>query len=270
VQKSERLSGGPVVREPTQYDVFLAYAPENENAVAMLARRLQGDAHFSFWFAPWHAIPGVPLQEQMEEALIQAQCCAVFVVSGEDGVKGWQNEQLRTAIQTRVEDQAHYRVIPVLLPGVQRPSRRALPPFLRRYEPVEFRALDDEQAFKRLLAGLLGLRPLDVEGYLASKASAEPAPAGGRVLSEPLQLPLPPAAGPDAATTRRSPPLDDEQRRHLEALRRDHQRRLQVLERQQATQGLQTPPQILTEIEDILAAITTIEARLGADPTAMV
>src|SRR5262245_33999418 len=55
----------------------------------------------------------------MEEALIQAQCCAVFVVSGEDGVKGWQNEQLRSAIQTRVEDQANYRVIPVLLLGAR-------------------------------------------------------------------------------------------------------------------------------------------------------
>ena len=100
----------------------------------------------------------------MEEALWQASSCAVFVGSG--GIEGWQNEQMRVAIQNRVEDEPGYRVIPVLVPGAARPRKRDLPRFLRLYEPVEFRAPDDELAFKRLLAGILGIPPIEVEGYV--------------------------------------------------------------------------------------------------------
>ncbi len=127
--------------------VFLSYAPENQNSVDTLARRLHSDARLSFWFAPWHSVPGTPIQEQMEAALLGAQSCAVFI-GGAGQISGWQNEQMRMAIQTRVEDDSRYRIISVLLPGAIRPARRDLPAFLRRYEIVEFQALDDEQAFK--------------------------------------------------------------------------------------------------------------------------
>ena len=88
---------------------------------------------------------------------------------------------MRAAIQTRVEDESAYRVIPILLPGAARPKTRDLPLFLRRYEPVEFRSLDDEQAFKRLLAGILGIPPIQVEGYIQTqtdKIKLAPPPSG--------------------------------------------------------------------------------------------
>ena len=158
--------------------VFLSYNTadaRNRDFVEALAQRLQGDARLSFWFAPWHSIPGVPVQEQMEDALLEAQSCAVFI--GDAGqVKGWQNEQMRTAIQTQVEDESGYRIIPVLLPGATRPSRRDLPPFLRRYEIVEFQSVDDDYAFKRLLAGILGIPPIQVEGYIQAEVDKTKAP----------------------------------------------------------------------------------------------
>jgi hypothetical protein len=160
------------------YDVFLSYSEENGDFVASLARRLQGDVRLSFWFRPWHSVPGVPIQEQMEEALWQAQSCAVFISSGQ--IEGWQNEQMRAAIQTRVEDEPGYRIIPVLLPGAARPKRRDLPRFLRLYEPVEFRSLDDERAFQYLLSGILGLPPIEVEGFVETamaKARLPPSPS---------------------------------------------------------------------------------------------
>lgn len=160
--------------------LFLSYSEANRNQVEALARRLHGDGRLTFWFAPWHSVPGQPVQEQMEAALGAAQACAVFVGGAEATIAGWQNEQMRTAIQTRVEDEQAYRVIPVLLPGAVRPSRRALPPFLRRYELVEFTSLADEGAFKRLLAGILGLPPMQVDGYLQTE-------------TEQVQLPRPPA-----------------------------------------------------------------------------
>jgi hypothetical protein len=159
--------------------VFLSYSEENRDFVESLARRLQGDARLSFWFGPWHSKRGVPIQDQMEEALGQAQSCAVFVSSGR--VEGWQSQQMRAAIQARVEDEPGYRVIPVLLPGATRPSRRDLPRFLRLYEPVEFRSLDDERAFKYLLSGILGVSPIEVDGFVETevdRARLAPPPSG--------------------------------------------------------------------------------------------
>jgi len=151
--------------ETDMANVFLSYSLETEDFVEGIARKLYGDARLTFWFRPWHSHPGKPVQEQMEQALYNAQAIAVFV-GGSDGVEGWQNEQMRVAIQTRVEDDPAYRVIPVLVPGAQKPARRELPALLRRYEMVEFRQMDDPQAFQRLLAGILGLPPIDVEGYV--------------------------------------------------------------------------------------------------------
>jgi len=161
------------------HHVFLSYSEENQDFVESLARRLQGDARLSFWFRPWHSKRGVPIQDQMEEALWEAQSCAVFISSGR--VEGWQNQQMRAAIQARVEDEPGYRVIPVLLPGATRPSRRDLPRFLRLYEPVEFRTLDDERAFKYLLSGILGVPPIEVDGFVETevdRARLAPPPSG--------------------------------------------------------------------------------------------
>lgn len=168
--------------EPTAVNhVFLSYAPDNQDWVAAIARRLYGDARLTFWFAPWHSVPGVPRQEQLENALLEANACAVFLRGGSE-IGGWQNEELRAAIQTRVEDDSAYRVIPVLLPGSARPNRRDLPPFLRRYEMVEFQQLDDENAFQRLLAGILGIPPVQVNQHIAAGHAAErqPVPPTGR------------------------------------------------------------------------------------------
>jgi hypothetical protein len=159
--------------------VFLSYSEENRDFVEALARRLQGDARLSFWFRPWHSIRGEDIQEQMEDALREAQSCAVFVSS--DKIAGWQNPQMRAAIQMRVEDESSYRIIPVLLTGATRPKKRDLPRFLRLYEPVEFDSLDDERAFQYLLSGILGISPIEVEGFIEterSKAQLAPPPLG--------------------------------------------------------------------------------------------
>jgi hypothetical protein len=150
-------------------NVYLSYNPQTQPFVVGLALRLRGDARLSFWFEPWHAIPGRPIQEQMEDALGEATSCAVFI--GRDGIEGWQNEQMRAAIQAQVEDDPSYRVIPVLLPGVDRPKSRDLPRFLRLYHPVQFNSLDDDQAFRALLAGILGIPPIEVEGFLDAQTT---------------------------------------------------------------------------------------------------
>ena len=49
------------------YKIFLSHHTETQEFVESKDRRLQGDVHPSFWFGPWDAIPGEPIQEQMEE-----------------------------------------------------------------------------------------------------------------------------------------------------------------------------------------------------------
>ena len=57
--------------------------------------------------------------------------------------------------------------------------------------------------------------------------------------------------------------MDDERARLL-ALRQQHQRRLQVLEQQAATYGLNVQPEKQIEIEDLRTTVAGIDAQLGA------
>src|SRR5262245_54030443 len=62
----------------------------------------------------------------------------------------------------------------------------------------------------------------------------------------------------------RGPLMDEEQRNHLEGLRRAHLRRLRILEQQAAFSGANTRPEVLTEIEDLQVSIAQINAQLAA------
>lgn len=141
---------------------FIAYGPESEAFAESLARRLRAEPGLGFWFAPWHSVPGEDRQRELEAAIEAASSCAVLI--GPGGLADWQNEALRLAIQKRVEDDRRHRVIPVLLPGVPRAALRTLPPLLRRYQEVAFHSPDDGAAYTRLLAGIYGVSPAELEG----------------------------------------------------------------------------------------------------------
>jgi hypothetical protein len=68
---------------------------------------------------------------------------------------------MRAAIDQRVRDNGRrFRVIPVLLPGTERPERSGLPTFLVASTWVEFRdSLDDADAFHRLVCSIRGVEP---------------------------------------------------------------------------------------------------------------
>jgi hypothetical protein len=141
--------------------VFLSYSEENEAFVESLAERLRRDPRISVWFYPWDVIPGTESQAQMATALRESQVCAIFV--GPDRIGAWQNKQMQVAIEQQVERNPEYRVVPVLLPGI---DKEDLPAFLGTYREVQIRSFDDERAFKYLIAGILGIRPIEVEGFL--------------------------------------------------------------------------------------------------------
>jgi len=144
-----------------KYDVFLNHNSQDKPAVEALARRLVKEG-IQPWLDTWNLIPGEPWQEAIEGALDSCATCAVCL--GPSGTGPWQNEEMRAAIQRRVDErragERPFRVIPVLLPGAERGERSRLPAFLVAATWVEFRrTLDEEDAFHRLVCGIQGVEP---------------------------------------------------------------------------------------------------------------
>ena len=141
-----------------KFDVFLSHNSQDKPAVEELAHRLDKEG-IKVWLDKWNLIPGDPWQEAIEEALQQCRTCAVFV--SPKGISPWENEEMRAAINRRVNSgRGRFRVVPVLLPGAVREERGRLPTFLVATIWVEFRnSLDDKEAFHRLVCGIKGIPP---------------------------------------------------------------------------------------------------------------
>ncbi len=145
------------MQETVCYDVFLSHNSQDKSAVEALARRLEDEAKLRPWLDKWNLIPGEPWQEAIEAALDASRTCAIFI--GPSGLGPWENEEMRSALDTRVS-QIGFRVIPVLLPDASLPERGKLPRFLSRLAWVDFRAgLNDSETFRRLVAGIRGVAP---------------------------------------------------------------------------------------------------------------
>jgi energy-coupling factor transporter ATP-binding protein EcfA2 len=141
------------------FDVFLSHSSRDKPAVEALARRLENEAHLTPWLDTWHLVPGEPWQEALEQALDASRTCAVFI--GPSGLSPWENEEMRSALHTRVT-QTGFCVVPVLLPGATMPDRGLLPRFLSRLTWVDVRVPDrvhDAEALQRLVAGIRDVAP---------------------------------------------------------------------------------------------------------------
>lgn len=151
---------------PARFDVFLSHASTDKPLVEELARRLARE-NLKPWLDKWNLIPGTAWQPEIEAVLADCITCAVIIGAG--GFGPWHHEEMRLAIGRRVENREHvFRVIPVLLPGVERPERSKLPGFLTATTWVEYRdTLDDPEAFHRLLCGIRGIGPEDRAGGAA-------------------------------------------------------------------------------------------------------
>jgi hypothetical protein len=148
-----------VADDGKRYDVFLSHNSADKDAVEALARRLEDVAHLQPFLDKWHLVPGNTWQEELEQALDDSRTSAVFI--GPNGIGLWENEEMRSALDTRV-NQSGYRVVPVLLPGATMRERGQLPRFLSRLTWVDFRGaegLNNKAAFHRFVAGIKGVAP---------------------------------------------------------------------------------------------------------------
>lgn len=142
--------------EDTRYHVYFSYNEADLPAVETLARRLVQEG-IQPWVDEWNMIPGELQQEARERGLLNSDTCAVCI--GPSGTGPWQTEEMRIAIDRRVNE-GGFRVIPVLLPGAQRGERSRLPDFLIRTRWVEFHTTpDDATSFHRLVCGIRGVEP---------------------------------------------------------------------------------------------------------------
>ena len=107
------------------------------------------------WVDAYDLIPGEPWQEKLEEAIFSCNACVIFV--GSNGLGAWQAEEMRMAISKRVEGDTQFRIIPVLLPSIQRPSRSLLPPLLNQYTWIAFsRESGDDFAMAKIASAVRG------------------------------------------------------------------------------------------------------------------
>jgi tetratricopeptide (TPR) repeat protein len=140
-----------------EFDVFLSHNSKDKPAVETIARSLQDKYGLKCWLDKWNLVPGESWQEALERGLDQSATVAVFV--GPNEISPWENEEMRSAIETRVHD-TQRRVIPVLLPGAADSRDLQLPRFLSRLTWVDFRSgLHDEEALYRLYCGIKGIPP---------------------------------------------------------------------------------------------------------------
>jgi energy-coupling factor transporter ATP-binding protein EcfA2 len=150
------FSGNPTKQE--YYHAFLSHNGADKSSVERLAEELEKRG-LACWLDKWNLVPGDPWQTAIEGALGQCDTCVVFF--GPLGLGPWHNEEMRLALQRRVNSRDRkLRVLPVILPGGQRAKESDVPGFLQGTTWVEFRqSLDEEDALYRLVCGIKGIPP---------------------------------------------------------------------------------------------------------------
>ena len=139
------------------FDIFLSHNSADKPAVEKIAHKLKS-AGLEPWLDKWYLVPGKTFQTGLADALRNSAACAVFV--GPKGVGDWSREEVLVA-QHRAAKEASYRLIPILLPGVEDPfDYSKLPPCLTQRTWIDFRVgLDDERTLGALINAIRGKPP---------------------------------------------------------------------------------------------------------------
>jgi hypothetical protein len=147
--------------ELKRYDAFVSYNSLDRAVVQELVERLRRREGLELYLEMWEIAPGREFQPALAEGLLQSKACVVFM--GPNGLGPWQKQEIQVAIDKRVRESA-FHVIPVLLPGAERPRRGDVAhlEFLINASWIEFvKTLDDQAAFDKLLWGITGRKPED-------------------------------------------------------------------------------------------------------------
>jgi hypothetical protein len=134
-----------------RYHVFLCHNGADKPQVRRLARLLAGEGVLA-WLDEEGMLASDQFVPTLERLMMQVPVAAIVV--GPHDLSRWQAQEYYVFLQRFLD--AHgdgpLRIVPVLLPGV---AEDGVPPFLRTFDWVDFRAgLDDRAAMRELLAAL--------------------------------------------------------------------------------------------------------------------
>jgi hypothetical protein len=145
------------LREHFEWDVFLSYRKPDLPAVTEIARTLRSKG-IRVWFDEWCAQPGRDFQDTLADGLKASWATAVFI--GPSTVGGWQEKEVKSAINTQV--QSNKPVMAVFLPDVGDIDKIELPPFLGLNTRIVFKtSMADEDALNRLIWGITDKNPYE-------------------------------------------------------------------------------------------------------------
>jgi small GTP-binding protein len=150
-RRQQRLTVLSTRMHEQRYHVFLCHNGADKPHVRLLAQRLAEEGVLA-----WLDEDGMPVSDRLVPTLerLMMQVPAAAIVVGPHDLSRWQAQEYYVLLQRFLD--AHgdgpLRIIPVLLPGVDEDT---VPPFLRTFDWVDFRAgLDDRAAMRDLVAAL--------------------------------------------------------------------------------------------------------------------
>jgi uncharacterized protein YjbI with pentapeptide repeats len=222
--------------QPIQfYSCFISYSSKDEDFARRLHERMQRE-HLRVWFAPEDIKGGEKLHEQIDRA--SGSHDRLLLVLSESSIQSeWVQQELRRARRAELSSQRR-KLFPIrlmkfdALRAWECPDSRTgsdLAEEVRQYFIPDFTRWKEHDTFEREFARLL--RDLKAVNALPAK-------------------PLPPPPEPSTSTARPQNP---------EAIIARKKRRLEILEEQQAIKGISTPPEVVTEIEDLRREIAELE-----------
>lgn len=141
-----------MTKKKSKFDIFLAHNSNDKPFVKEIASKLQ-KRKLKPWLDEEQIAPGKSFQDEIQQAIPVVKSAAIFV--GSRGLGKWQEVELRSFISMCVEKEIP--VIPVLLPNVKKLPKKFI--FLKEYNWVSFRSVDDEEALDKLEWGITGRKP---------------------------------------------------------------------------------------------------------------
>ena len=163
---------------PDTFDVFISYSSADRDTVRRVVRRLRR-LNVEPWFDRWSLTPGGAWQDEVTAGLLASSACAVFVGPGDLGP--WERLELSVALNKAAVDPS-FRLIPVLLPGVESFEPARLPPLLATRTWVDLRdGPDSDHALQQLVNAVHGV-PFGAD--VAAGPVDDPAPYRGLAVFE--------------------------------------------------------------------------------------
>jgi hypothetical protein len=229
--------------QPIQfYSCFISYSHKDEDFARRLHSRMR-DHHLRVWFAYEDMKGGAKLHEQIDQA-IRIHDKLVLVLSEQSIQSEWVMTEIRKARKAELRDKRR-KLFPIGLVDMDTlrdwecfdaDTGKDLAVEVREYFIPDFTQWKDHDSFERAFARFL------------KDLQATEAP--------PVPVPVTPA--PQLPTTINQPRSAKPQNPQTIIARK--KRWLEVLEEQQAIKGISTPPEVITEIEDLRREIKELEA----------